>query len=156
MRRSAFPKTLIHLVADCLLNSEYCKHFDLQDYNHQCHKTPTVNEQTTGHLAKLPGNNPVYAGPDRAPYYTDDTSPETFEAVGYDGSVPPIDAQVLLTSPRTITASSGYNYTGCYAEPSTNNRALKQSLNSKISGSMTVDKCMTACRAVSDQNSVLE
>lgn len=142
-----FPLDVLFTLTHAL-HSEYCEHFNLQDYNHECHKTPTINETVLGTLDKLPGNNPVFDGPGRAPVYPDDTSPQIFEAVGYEGTVPPIGASVLPSSPKTITEYNGYNYTGCFDEPASGVRALKNSLVSKISSGVSVDTCLDACRKV--------
>lgn len=68
------PSVLQRAVDTCTNDSgrvEDCPVLTLQDQI-TCARSPTVNEAVTGVFKKLPGNNPIQAGPGRA-----STKPET-------------------------------------------------------------------------------
>lgn len=66
------------------------KVFDLYDAGHTCSKTPDVNEIVQAPvLSKLPGCNPVFAGPGPATPCADANSPAIIpNPVAYTGKAP--------------------------------------------------------------------
>ncbi|KAL9714496.1 hypothetical protein Ac2012v2_002811 [Leucoagaricus gongylophorus] len=79
-----------------------------------CRITKSINEQTTGTLPKLPGNNPVQLAGQRAIVFPDNTNPQLIAPVyAYTGNTPTQVGSVIpgsgdLPTPATsMTSSSG-------------------------------------------------
>lgn len=76
-----------------------------------CRITKSINEQTTGTLSKLPGNNPVQPGGRRATMYPDTTSPQLLSPVyAYTGDAPALVGSIIPgtgdSPPATTSASA--------------------------------------------------
>ena len=69
-----------------------------------------------GTLDKLPGNNPLTTGPDRAPVLADSDPPTLFSnPTAYTGKAPPPGVEVLANQPRVLEGFSGWVYDDCYS-----------------------------------------
>ncbi|KAF8813483.1 hypothetical protein BYT27DRAFT_7335099 [Phlegmacium glaucopus] len=91
------------------------------NHNQQCHITKSIDEQTTGTLLKLPGNNPVQPEGKTATTFTDNVTPPLIEPVyAYTGDSPTATGQIVTpgqTNPVApppvvpVTVSSGSHTT---------------------------------------------
>lgn len=141
------------------------KVFDLYDDNHQCRKTPDVDEQVTGiTLSALPGCNPVVKGPGNAVPCSASSTPATISnPVAYTGQAPyvchfcertyaepradcfspsPPGAAVGPGQPSVLTSYQSWTYQDCYADLVGGVRALPKQLSTK---KQTVEACLDAC-----------
>jgi len=79
------------------------KIFDLNQ-GQQCHITKSIDEQTTGTLLRLPGNNPVQPEGKTATSFTDNVQPAFIAPVfAYTGSTPTATGQIV-SGPSNVAA----------------------------------------------------
>ncbi|KAK5135850.1 hypothetical protein LTR08_004499 [Meristemomyces frigidus] len=112
-------------------NMSDCPVFDNElftdDECQACKVPPSIGEQVTGNLTKLPGCNPVTNGPEYAPPQACDTT--------------------SISSPvqyfTSVITSLGWEYQGC-ANDSVSQRTLQGASTS--AGDMTVQKCINYCK----------
>ena len=98
------------------------------DEQHQCAIPAMINEQVTGELKALPGNNPIQNGPGEA------------------NVLPSKQLKIFTTTPPPIDykdmTSKGWAYQGC-ASDDQSSRALSGS--SQTDNNMTVEACIDYC-----------
>ncbi|KAF8629970.1 hypothetical protein AX17_005536 [Amanita inopinata Kibby_2008] len=83
--------------------------FDLNK-GKSCRITPSINEQTTGYLLRLPGNNPVQEEGSRATIFPDNSSPSLISPVyAYTGDVAPQIGEVI-SPPSSVSASASPSF----------------------------------------------